>query len=568
MSQKVRLYSYIALMLIYTSCQKDELLDMKEDLDNSLSKTIIIDGEPIYAGYGYDPIEDRSYRNAIDPSSIYESTDIQPALSIGVTSINDQIDIENHLKENYTIVKKSSSFLGLSKKTHTIIREIESYVKVDGYSISFIVKVKARSQRFYTDGTLSLVPPAQRLLDQQKYDQFIDNYGHFYVSDRTTGGEVIYTYTYDYCKIDKWNRDLFIKKTESKILGIFGKETTTTISESDEQHIEQAYSSIRMISSIPGFAPQTVTTKEQANVEIRRIQDYLNTNPEKASTIDLKIKPYAELVNSSTLKEKLAEREVCLKEFQNFEAYYDKVTFVAYNGTGFYGRLANEELDEYPGKRMNFDCSNGMPNAAAMFRDRYGNTDYREGACANYKDNFRLKFYVGDEFNNNVGTTRYTDAFNQWSPWASCTNFRDPDYLRIGIETPNLETFRMIDQDFRIAVQLADYEDGNIEDVGTIGYTPWLSECSENNNWSNWVYSDNWNFELIRFKIETRPKKDVLIKNFRIGVQFADRNVDITKGVARYTNFINSGAYSWIEHRVTDNNFDTPSQIRIYLEPK
>lgn len=529
--------------------------------------TIIIGGEAIYAGYGYDPIEDRAYRNAIAPESVFESTDIQPALSVDVKSINERIDIENHLKENYTIVKKSKSFLGIKKKTHTTIREIESYIKVDGQSIAFIVKVKARHQRFFTDGEPILTPIAQRLLDQERYDQFIDNYGHFYVSDRTTGGEVIYTYTYDYCKVDKWNKDLFIKKTESKILGIFGKETTTTVSESDKLHIEQSRSTIRMISSIPGFAPQTVTNTEEANREIQSIQDYLNTNPEKATTIDLKLKPYAELVNASVLEDKLAEKEVCLEEFQNFEEYYDKVTFVAYNGIGFYGRLANEELDEYPTKRMDFDCSDGMPNAAAMFRDRYGNTEYPYNPCSSFTSNFWILLQAADRYpTSSRGPGTITFNPNEWSNWTGDDNVRDPKHIRIRIYPKNNNQSTIIkleNTDYRLALQMSDYDGDRDKRRGTVVYTPW---ASQGGGWSPWGSDgDDYNFDIVKIMLETRPYEGLSVDDLKLGIQTYDKNRYPYTSSIEYTPWLkqDGGGYSAY---AGSNSFDGLDRVRIKLE--
>ncbi len=557
----------ISIFLMFSSCEKEELENKTENGESNPGlKTIIVNGEPLYAGYGYDPVEDRAFRNAIHPDNVYESTDIQPALSVEVKGVTKRLELEEYIKDTYTITKKDSKFFGLSKKTHTTTREIESYVKINSQSVAFIVKVRARHQRFYTDAAPELIPPAKKLLEQEKYGPFLDNYGHFYVSNRTTGGEVLYVYAYDYCKIDRWNRELFIKKTESKLLGIFGKEGSTSVSASDKQHIEQARSSARIISGIPGFSPGMVLNVEQANTEIQRIQDYLDENPEKATTVKMELKPYAELTGNPVLKQRLAEKEKCVKVHQNFEEYHDKVNFVYQNASGFEYRLAAEEMLEYDVNKSGIDCNDDPVPAETFFNVRYGNANYNNNPCDNYSPKFRLKFYVGDEHNRKTGATRYTNLFNEWSAWASQTDYGAPDYIKLGLERMDNKPFRMVDQDFRIVVQMADFEDGRVLDVGKPAYSPWYSEYHEENEWSDWAYSDNWNFNLVRFKIETRQHKNLIVKDFRVGIQMCDRNMSETKGHARYTPYMQENS-TWAPERATDNNFNSPSQVRVYLEP-
>ncbi len=560
------LWIAILAVLFSVSCEKEKQFQKTGKEQNTDKKTIIVGGQAIYAGYGYDPIEDRAFRNAIHPNSIYESTEIQPALSVDVRGITERLELEDHVKDTYTITKKSSKFLGLSKKTHTTTREIESFVKINSQSIAFIVKVKAKHQRFFTDATPELIPPAKRLLEQKKYDRFVDNYGHFYVSNRTTGGEVTYVYSYSYCMIDRWSRETFIKKTESKLLGIFGKKGTTSVTESDKQHIETARTSVHMLSSIPGFAPQMVLNEQDANREIQRIQDYLNANPQKATSVQMELKPYADLWDAPELKQKLAEKEKCIKVHQNFEEYHDKVNFVYQNASGFEYRLAAEEMMEYDINKSGIDCNDDPVPAETFFNVRYGNANYNSSPCDNFSPKFRLKFYVGDENNKRTGATRYTNLFNEWSAWASMTNYDTPDYIKIGLERIDNKPFRMVGQDFRIVVQMADFEDGRVVDVGTPAYSPWFSEYHEDNEWSDWAYSDNWNFNLVRFKIETRSHKNLIVKDFRVGIQMCDRNKDITQGHARYTPYMQENS-TWAPKRATDNNFNTPSQVRVYLEP-
>ncbi len=368
-----------ALAVLFTlSCEKEEL-DKKIKAEESSPglKTIIVNGEPLYAGYGYDPGEDRAFRNAVHPENIYESTEIQPGLSMQFSTVTNREEIEEHSKEEYSITRKKRKFFGLSKSTHTTTRSIETYIKINEESISIIAKVRALTQRFLVDAEPRLVPPAQNLLDKKMYERFLDNYGHFYVSDRTIGGELQYVYNFKYCKIDKWSKATFVKKAESKVLGMFGKKTATTLTNEEKYTLEKAQENVHMLSSVPGYDPRIVNNIDDANRETQRLLEYLEQYPEKATTIDMELKPYSELVADAAFSRLSGQKEQCLKLQEAYELQYNRLHYVYNNASDANKRKeAYNDMQDNRAALSQLSCGHEPPFFEQIFEQKYGNLLY------------------------------------------------------------------------------------------------------------------------------------------------------------------------------------------------
>lgn len=312
--------SFVLLLII--SCEQIEETDVDLDLEQ---KTIIIDGEPLYAGYGYDPGEDRAFRNAIYPDAVYESTEIQPALTVSVETIDEQENLETFNTYYKVTTKKNKRFFGLFKKSRTTSEKLETRTNINNTRIAVIAKITVRSQRFLTDASATLIPPAKRLLEQNQLDRFLDNYGPYYVSDRTVGGEVYYAYVYEFCSISNWSKYEFKEKLKSSILKIFNKEGTVNVSTQDQQLINQSLQTTSILSDIPGFAPRIVLSVQDANNEIARIQNYLRQNPEKAITIDMELQPYETIQDNPALETISNEKLTCLENLKGWDELYQKI---------------------------------------------------------------------------------------------------------------------------------------------------------------------------------------------------------------------------------------------------
>ncbi len=547
-------------VLLGASCAKDDKFQETPKEQNTDKKTIIVGGEPLYAGYGYDPSEDRAFRNAIDPAYVYESTDIQPAVGVLVSKVSSKEELEEHAKGTYSVTRKKKKFFGLVKSSHTTTRTLETYVKINEESVSVIAKVKVQSQRFYTDATPKLIPLAQRLLEQKKYAQFLDNYGHFYVDSRTVGGEVQYVYNYSYCKIDRWSRATFAQKAKGSILGIFGKSSSVNLTDEDRLLLEQSQESVHMLSSVPGYAPKMIHTIEDANAETENLQAYLQEHPEKATTIEMDLKPYSELIADEAFGQMSLEKEECLKLVEAYEKHYDRLHFVYQNASDPAKRQeAYNDMQVNREQLQNLNCGQAAPSFDAIFEQKYGDVLYGK-PCGNYSSDFKIQIRVSDLYPGGEARMQSTALANVWSHWIGDANLYDPDFLQVGLALDANAPTKLVDTDFRIAIQIADAQGSS--EHGVVRYTPW---ASEGGGWSAWANDANdYNFDVVRVMLQTRPKKDFFIDNLRIGIQTYDKNRSPYTSPEMYSPWMRDGG--GLSGYAGHDNFEGMDRVRIKLD--
>ncbi len=517
-----RIFWTAALAVLFLiSCEKDKQFDKAQSKSDIDKKTIIVGGKALYAGYGYDPVEDRAFRNAIHPDAVFESTDIQPALSVQISKVTKLKELEEHAHTTYSVNRKKSRFLGLMKSSYNIMRTLETYVKINEESVTVIAKVKAQHQRFYTNAEPQLIPPAKRLLEQKKYSQFLDNYGHFYVSDRTVGGEVQYVYHFSYCKIDRWSRGTFVEKAKKRVLGIFGKNSGADLSMEDQMLLEHAQESVHMLSSVPGYAPRMVHTIEDANSETARLQAYLQAHPEKATTIKMELKPYSELIEDEDFNRMSFFEETYLEKVKSYKLFLERSHFVYQNASS--AKVREKAYNDI--QAINFILKERGRYIPPIDLDAKYHKDYRNlklgQPCGNYSSDFRIQLKLGDrDLGANAGPVQSTVLANEWSHWAGDSNGTDPDWIQVGLALDANLPMKLIDKDFRLAIQIAD--DMGSSQHGTVMYTPW---ASEGGGWSEWANDTNdYNFDMVRVRLETRYKKDFMVNDMRIGIQSLDKN--------------------------------------------
>lgn len=177
----------------------------------------------------------------------------------------------------------------------------------------------------------------------------------------------------------------------------------------------------------------------------------------------------------------------------------------------------------------------------------------------------KLKFYLGDRgIGNDIGNVEapgwVADKQNQWSEWGGDSDNYDPDWIVLELLTRTVKNLKNLD--FRIAIQLSDGgSSGN--GAGRVRYTPW---ASQGGGWSSWATdSDSYDFDAVRFKIETRPFNGLTVEDVRFGVQLTDNGTNSShKGVAKYTPWLSQGGGS--TGYAGDSDFYDPDAIRVKLD--
>lgn len=303
--------SLLGMLLIGCQQNAEELAQPDTKLKDPRSTIITPDG-PMYAGYGYHAKEDRSYKNAIDPYSTFESTDIAEALTVEVNYIETQEQLEKFIARDFNlnvcvgvgcgtdaggVVENPIQF----KLSLDLSRKIEEKTTIDSNHITVIARIKSKSHKYLADKYPYLLSAEyngrdgqnlERILRANDSRRFIANYGYTYVDSRTVGGEVYYIYTYDYTRASSYTRSEFRATVTANISSNFGLSAGGGITDEEKATISKAQKSAGIVSTIPGFAPVIITEVGQVNGEVAKIQSYLNSNPTKATTIEMSVRPY------------------------------------------------------------------------------------------------------------------------------------------------------------------------------------------------------------------------------------------------------------------------------------
>ncbi len=289
-----KLVGAASVLLLLASCTKNEPVapETKKETghNEATKKTIIVDGSPMYSGYGYDPDKDRAYRNAIDPWSTFESTDIKDALTVEVEAIETKEQLERFVGRNYSV---SSGFnIGIFSLGMSIVDNLQRKITIDANHVSVVARIKSRSHKYICDRYPFLTEYADRVAKRNDVTRFAGNYGLMYVDTRIVGGEVYYIYNYDYRSVNQWSKSYFKAKVTASIAMTFGISASTGVSQEEKNLIGSAQKKSGITSTTPGFAPRVITEVGQINREIQELQNYLNAHPEKATTIEMKLRPY------------------------------------------------------------------------------------------------------------------------------------------------------------------------------------------------------------------------------------------------------------------------------------
>lgn len=295
----------LILAFLSFSCAQEDSEMEKEASIKSPPVTIITDDGPLYSGYGYDPKTNRSYKNAIDPYSTFESTDIKEALVVEVKAIETREELERFTSSSYSS-DASFGIPGFFSLGISVARSIEGKIEMNANHVSVIARIKSRSHKYICDRYPLLMTEqyngrdganVDRIIASEDVNRFISNYGPMYVDTRVVGGEIYYVYNYDYTKVNQWNKSTFRSKVTANIGSFFGINIGEGVTTEDKQLISSAEKRASITSTVPGYSPRIITDIHQINGEVSALQSYLNENPEKATTVEMNLRPYHRFLN-------------------------------------------------------------------------------------------------------------------------------------------------------------------------------------------------------------------------------------------------------------------------------
>ena len=329
----------IAIIFTFYSCNVNDDLDIKEEnqnLENNKipdvvsspsGKSIIIDGKTYSSGFGYNPALGRPHSIAIDDYSLMESTDVgYPALNIKLESIETNEELRKFVQ------KESGRSANLILKLFGIggskTKQFEETYTFNKNHISVIAKINIRRFRNLTNGAPALRPEAQKLVDEKKFDEFLNRYGALYVDDNITGAQLYYVYNYNLENETRITKSSFKKAAKISIGKIFGIGGSGVLTQEETAIVESTQLRTGVVSDLIGYAPQLIKSPEDLNSEIVRVQEYLKNNPNLAGTIERTLKPYSGLFDSSFLQNEAKKQLQCHENLEKWEKVWDEILFI------------------------------------------------------------------------------------------------------------------------------------------------------------------------------------------------------------------------------------------------
>jgi hypothetical protein len=187
-------------------------------------------------------------------------------------------------------------------------------------------------------------------------------------------------------------------------------------------------------------------------------------------------------------------------------------------------------------------------------------------ASAQSVPDFRIAIQVSDHGTSGAeaGEPKYSGYASDrsvWSDWASDINRYDPDAICVTVEADTHPSAVVLnDTDVRLAIQLTD---NDRKQTGAVQYTSW---ASEGGGWSGWALDSNGHDpDEVRVMIETRPKKGLVIRDLRVGIQLSDHKGKGEIGLACYSGWLLRGGGGWSD-RASDSSNHDPDAVRIKLE--
>ncbi len=335
--------------------EPDPSLNIKNSEESNAS--ISIDGNTYYAGFGYNPVVDQSFPMAMYSSDIYESTHISNPLSVSIKIIKTNKQLEVFVKNGQSRVYNNEVFISNGGN----INDFENSITISENTTTIVARINIERYKYITDGLPFFNTEAQQLVEDRKISQFINTYGPMYIESQVLGGHVYYFYTYRDSNFESNVVSEYEYKIKSYIQKFFGIHSGLNLTIEERERIENTLLSQGIYSSVPGFEPRIVRNTTQFENEISRLQSYLNSHPEKASTVQLKLKPYSYMINLPALRDVFNEQSKCFLDAEKWKLIQADILFIKNNTTNSILRrdsnIAIEEINVQVQKSENCDDS-------------------------------------------------------------------------------------------------------------------------------------------------------------------------------------------------------------------
>ena len=332
--KRYAIYGLLCLLGFF-SCQPDDqelAIQPIDPGDIPTTEAVAVDNEWYYAGYGFNPALQKPYRLSIaDEAITSQSSDVGIAFEPEISIIDSYEKYEEFLRKERRRGGGINVFFvsfGGSKGSSLTKKKL-----VDRGYFSVVVRITSKITRSFVRGA-TLIPEAQALIDAGEIQRFYDTYGTEFVYDHIVGGDVYYVY--------RVNREKLIELTErgssgsvragfQYIVGLQVEGSGEKV-ESSFSEISEAVTDAGQVSNVIGYPAQTIRSIEDYDREITSLQAYLRENLPNAGTIEMELKPYADLFpDNEALRTEAERRKDCYTNYEQWEDVENRLSFVYEN---------------------------------------------------------------------------------------------------------------------------------------------------------------------------------------------------------------------------------------------
>lgn len=313
----------LIIALITIGCSKGEIDDIEKQSKVEVIKELnstIIGGERRLASYGYEPSTDtpKDIAFQINNNSIIKTEPRNPVTSIQFSLIETKEDLEKEFTSKIS-VNAGGTIKKILKLDASFDQNVTSKLVLDSDHLHVIVRIKFASERAVLNGgNIPLTDNANNLLNND-FNEFIRQYGSFFVRDNTLGGESYYVYTHKFSKSDQFSRKEIKASVSADLAKIFNISGNVDVTEIQKLISQSTFENSFQISNVIGYSPRTIKSLEDFENEKQRFANYIITNPDKTTSIDLILESYAEVVdNGGDFFINLAKHELCFKHFEKW----------------------------------------------------------------------------------------------------------------------------------------------------------------------------------------------------------------------------------------------------------
>ncbi|MHA7059540.1 MAC/perforin domain-containing protein [Aquimarina sp. M1] len=339
---------YLLLVIaILSACEKEQLIEetksqsakpnnIAKENDYGFSIYSYVDGSRHYAGTGYTPSLNRRHSMAIETSEIDQETSVPQALKA-------TIEIVRTSKELYTFLNKS----GASKINTTLNIDgleqnnsytIENKTSFKEETVTVVARISSQNIIHQVTAYPFLTYEAEELLSQKKFSEFFTKYGSMYVDYQILGGDVYYLYNYRTSDFERSSVANVEQKMKTQIEQLFGIQNNVNLTIDERNKIANSLIRTGTFTNVIGFNPGAIGQLSDFEREISNFQSYLISNPDKRATVNVKLKPYSEIIDPSEFginvqdfKNAFNTKSKCYTDMVAWKAIKKDVEFVLNN---------------------------------------------------------------------------------------------------------------------------------------------------------------------------------------------------------------------------------------------